>query len=306
MQPGACSDVQHLPPRVINNGRRTRAVYLEKVGCYLSGVPVSGLYSPKSPSPPPSPVPVRNPIPISTPTPSAPPRPPPRQRHQVVQMPPRLQVTGRCTAGEALSALVERQMCHPNSPNPKLPKPSCRRTGRRIDTDPSRTLASSELARPSFRSRLEVRSRRLLSTRKFTYSTVPQSQLSLVHLLASSLKPAALSCVSCNARMIARNGSLDGISSDVHDRFRPLSPHHTEREAYRTVLRTVVSLSRLWSNYNALFGMLHGLECVSRPLHHEAFFQSVHDRIRASVSGSFVARSVLGPDPRPPTPDPRP
>jgi hypothetical protein len=41
MQPGACSDVQHLPPRVINNGRRTRAVYLEKVVCYLSGVPVS-------------------------------------------------------------------------------------------------------------------------------------------------------------------------------------------------------------------------------------------------------------------------
>jgi hypothetical protein len=29
-------------------------------------------------------------------------------------------------------------------------------------------------------------------------------------------------------------------------------------------------------------------------------FQSVHDRIRASVFGSFVARSVLGPDPRPP------
>ena len=41
MQPGACSDVQHLPPRVINNGRRTRAVCLEKVVCYLSGVPVS-------------------------------------------------------------------------------------------------------------------------------------------------------------------------------------------------------------------------------------------------------------------------
>jgi len=31
-----------------------------------------------------------------------------------------------------------------------------------------------------------------------------------------------------------------------------------------------------------------------------SFFQSVHDRIRASVTGSFVARSVLGPDPRPP------
>jgi hypothetical protein len=84
---------------------------------------------------------------IPSPSPFPPPPlhstpPPPRQRHQVVQMPPRLQVTGRCTAREALSALVERQMCHPNSPNPKFPKPSCRRTGRRIDTDPSRTLAS--------------------------------------------------------------------------------------------------------------------------------------------------------------------
>jgi hypothetical protein len=164
-------------------------------------------------------------------------------------------------------------------------------------------LASSELARPSFRSRLEVRSRRLLSTRKFTYSTVSQSQLSLVHLLASSLKPAALSCVSCNARMIARNGSLDGISSDVHDRFRPLSPHHTEREAYPTVLRTVVSLSRLWSNYNALFGMLHGLECVSRPLTTKLFSK------RARPNPGFclwVFRGTVCSRPRPPTPDPRP
>jgi len=145
MQPGACSDVQHLPPRVINNGRRTRAVYLEKVVCYLSGFPVSRVYRTESPSPPPSRflfgIPSPSPFPPPPlPFPSTP--PPPRQRHQVVQMPPRLQVTGRCTAREALSALVERQMCHPNSPNPKFPKPSCKRTGRRIDTDPSRTLAS--------------------------------------------------------------------------------------------------------------------------------------------------------------------
>jgi hypothetical protein len=93
--------------------------------------------------------------------------------------------------------------------------------------------------------------RRLLSTRKFTYSTAPYRTAVAIELgppareLPLPLKPAALSCVSCNARMIARNGSLDSISSDVHDRFRPLSPPHTEREAYRTVLRTVVSLGRL-------------------------------------------------------------
>jgi hypothetical protein len=124
-------------------------------------------------------------------------------------------------------------------------------------------------------------------------------------MLASSpspLKPAALSCVSCNARMIARNGSLDGIiSSDVHDRFRPLSPHHTEREAYRTVLRTVVSLGRLWSNYNALFGMLHGLECVSRPLHHEAFFKACTTESGLLSLGLWWHGLFSAP-----TPDPRP
>lgn len=45
--------------------------------------------------------------------------------------------------------------------------------------------------------------------------------------------------------------------------------------------------------------MLHGLECVPRPASPGRLFQSVHDRIRASVSGSFVARSAPGPSPRP-------